>query len=110
MNKLTCEKFVELIENDKKFHNCLDKVEEASGIELYETTVHKCYWLTFETILKLFFNENGLELIYWWLYEDVEKVIYDSNHNPIVTLNSAEDLYNYLINDVTPTYLNNNAE
>ena len=42
--------------------------------------------------------------------KDVEKVIYDSNHNPIVTLNSAEDLYNYLMNDVTPTYLNNNAE
>lgn len=104
--KLTCEQFVKLINNDIEFHKTIDSLEEVIGLSIYESTIHKYYWTTFETLLETFFNEDGLELIYWWLYEDVDKTIYDSNDKPITKLETPEDLYNYLTSTTTYTYLN----
>lgn len=48
-------------------------------------------------LLNTNFTASGVDLIEWWLYEDVEnKEIYEKD-GPTYTLNTAEELWNYLI-------------
>lgn len=107
--ELSCEKFVKLINDNIEFYKMVETVDDTLDISLYDTKIERCYYQTFDTIMKFFFNEAGIDLIYWWLLEDVEKIIYDStNEHVIARLDRPEDLYDYLMNDVTTThtYLN----
>ena len=100
------EKFTEIIENDVTYHTIIDKFEKY-GISFYESELHKCYYTLFDILLGESFNSDGIDLIYWWMYEDVDKVI-TSEDNSTIELNSAEDLYDYLVNasETKYTYLN----
>lgn len=97
------EKFIKIIENDRVYHTIIDKIEKY-GISFYESEPHKCYYTLFDILLEQCFNEDGIELIYWWLYEDVDKVITNEDGSKI-KLNSAEDLYNYLVNTTETKYV-----
>lgn len=97
------EKFIEVIENDITYHNIIDKFEEH-GISFYESDLHKCYYSLFDLLLGESFNSDGIDLIYWWMYEDVDKVITNEDDSTI-ELNSAEDLYDYLVNASETKYI-----
>lgn len=95
--------FVKIIENDRVYHTIIDKIEKY-GISIYESEPHKCYSALLDILLEQFFNSEGIELIYWWLYEDVDKVITNDDDSTI-ELNSAEDLYDYLVNTTETKYV-----
>lgn len=103
------EEFVKIIKNDKIYHTIIDKIEKY-GISFYESEPHKCYYNLFDFVLEQYFNEDGIDLIYWWLYEDVDKVITNEEDNSTIELNSAEDLYDYLVNTTETKYIYLNAE
>lgn len=94
--------FVKIIENDRTYHAIIDKIEKC-GILIYESEPHKCYYTLRDILLEQFFNSDGIDLIYWWLYEDVDKVI--TNNNSTIEINSAEDLYDYLVNTTETKYV-----
>jgi hypothetical protein len=100
--------FVKIIENDRVYHTIIDKIEKY-GISFYESEPHKCYYTLLDILLGQFFNSDGMDLIYWWLYEDVDKVITNDDDSTI-ELNSAEDLYNYLVNTTETKYVYLNVE
>lgn len=103
---ITKEEFVKIIENDRTYHDIVNKIEEC-GISFYESDLDSCYNYLFDFVLQKYFNEDGIDLIYWWMYEDVDKVITNED-NSTIELNSIEDLYDYLVNtsETEYTYLN----
>ena len=102
------EKFTEIIENDRTYHDIIDRIEKY-GILFYESEPHKCYYNLFDFILEQYFNEDGIDLIYWWLYEDVDKII-TSEDGSKIELNSARDLYDYLVNATEEKHVYLNVE
>ncbi len=105
---ITKGEFVKIIENDRTYHDITDKIEKF-GISFYESDLDKCYYNLFNLVLEQYFNEDGIDLIYWWLYEDVDKTIISEDGSKI-ELNSARDLYDYLVNTTEEKHVYLNVE
>jgi hypothetical protein len=105
---ITKGEFVKIIENDRTYHDIIDRIEKC-GISFYESDLDNCYNYLFDFILQKYFNEDGIDLIYWWLYEDVDKIITNEDGSKI-ELNSARDLYDYLVNATEEKHVYLNVE
>lgn len=88
------EKFVETLLKYQNFLNISDQLMDL-GIDLAEGPIT----MTVDTLLDSWIDsitgEAGSDLIYWWLFEDVTKEIYEDD-KVVATLDTAEDLYNYM--------------
>lgn len=105
---ITKGEFVKIIENDRTYHDTIDKIEKL-GISFYESNLDNCYHNLFDFVLRKYFNEDGIDLIYWWLYEDVDKTIISEDGSK-TELNSARDLYDYLVNTTKEKHAYLNVE
>lgn len=85
--------FIDLVKKEDNFINTLYKL----NIDIIDCEIATDYYLVGNILLNTNFTASGVDLIEWWLYEDVEnKEIYEKD-GPTYTLNTAEELWNYLI-------------
>jgi len=106
---ITKGEFVKIIENDRTYHDIINKIDKECGISFHESSLDNCYNYLFDLVLEQYFNEDGIDLIYWWLYEDVDKTI-TSEDGSKIELNSARDLYDYLVNATEEKHVYLNVE
>ena len=85
--------FIALVKKEDNFINTLHNL----NIDIINCEIATDYYLVGNILLNTNFTASGVDLIEWWLYEDVEnKEIYEKD-GPTYTLNTAEELWNYLI-------------
>jgi hypothetical protein len=85
--------FIDLVKKEDNFINTLYNL----NIDIINCEIATDYYLVGNILLNTNFTASGVDLIEWWLYEDVEnKEIYEKD-GPTYTLNTAEELWNYLI-------------
>lgn len=85
--------FIDLVKKEDNFINTLYNL----NIDIFNCEIATDYYLVGNILLNTNFTASGVDLIEWWLYEDVEnKEIYEKD-GPTYTLNTAEELWNYLI-------------
>ena len=85
--------FIDLVKKEDNFINTLYNL----NIDIINCEIATDYYLMGNILLNTNFTASGVDLIEWWLYEDVEnKEIYEKD-GPTYTLNTAEELWNYLI-------------
>ena len=85
--------FINLVKKEDNFINTLHNL----NIDIINCEIATDYYLVGNILLNTNFTASGVDLIEWWLYEDVEnKEIYEKD-GPTYTLNTAEELWNYLI-------------
>lgn len=85
--------FIDLVKKEDNFINTLHNL----NIDIINCEIATDYYLVGNILLNTNFTASGVDLIEWWLYEDVEnKEIYEKD-GPTYTLNTAEELWNYLI-------------
>ena len=85
--------FIDLVKKEDNFINTLHNL----NIDIINCEIATDYYLMGNILLNTNFTASGVDLIEWWLYEDVEnKEIYEKD-GPTYTLNTAEELWNYLI-------------
>ena len=90
------EEFIKGISTYKKGFEWMDKLADDFNIDLFESALSESADAIFDLWLGSILNNNGVEVVYWWIFEDVEKVIYGDNDEVIATLDTEEDLFNYL--------------
>jgi len=88
------EKFVETLLEYQNFLDVSDRLV-GLGIDLNEGPITVAIDTLLDSWIDSITGEAGSDLIYWWLFEDVTKEIYEDD-KVIATLNTAEDLYNYM--------------
>ena len=93
------ETFVNALLNIKKQSERVDKFSSAieamsDGFIVFDSD--NLYLSSLIKVLREVMNDKD-DFISWWLYEDVEKVIWLDDGTRI-ELNTAEDLYDYLLN------------
>lgn len=94
---ITKEEFISLINDFREY----DELVDSTSGKLNISNLHECNLITyafglFEKVLKLSFNEHGIEDIYWWLYEKAgssSMKMWDENNNEIPT-ETLDDLWN----------------
>jgi hypothetical protein len=106
---ITKGEFVKIIENDRTYNDIINKIDKEYKISFYGSDLDNCYSDLFNFVLQKYFNEDGIDLIYWWLYEDVDKTI-TSEDGSKIELNSARDLYDYLVNTTEEKHVYLNVE
>lgn len=85
--------FIDLVKKEDNFINTLYNL----NIDIINCEIATDYYLVGNILLNTNFTASGVDLIEWWLYEDIEnKEIYEKD-GPTYTLNTAEELWNYLI-------------
>ena len=85
--------FIALVKKEDNFINTLHNL----NIDIINCEIATDYYLVGNILLNTNFTASGVDLIEWWLYEDIEnKEIYEKD-GPTYTLNTAEELWNYLI-------------
>lgn len=85
--------FIDLVKKEDNFINTLHNL----NIDIINCELATDYYLVGNILLNTNFTALGVDLIEWWLYEDIEnKEIYEKD-GPTYTLNTAEELWNYLI-------------
>lgn len=85
--------FIDLVKKEDNFINTLHNL----NIDIINCEIATDYYLVGNILLNTNFTASGVDLIEWWLYEDIEnKEIYEKD-GPTYTLNTAEELWNYLI-------------
>ena len=85
--------FIALVKKEDNFINTLHNL----NIDIINCEIATDYYLVGNILLNTNFTASGVDLIEWWLYEDVEnKEIYEKD-GPTYALNTAEELWNYLI-------------
>ena len=85
--------FIDLVKKEDNFINTLHNL----NIDIINCEIATDYYLVGNILLNTNFTASGVDLIEWWLYEDVEnKEIYEKD-GPTYTLNTAEELWNYLV-------------
>ena len=85
--------FIDLVKKEDNFINALYNL----NIDISNCEIATDYYLVGNILLNTNFTASGVDLIEWWLYEDIEnKEIYEKD-GPTYTLNTAEELWNYLI-------------
>ena len=88
------EKFVETLLKYQDFLSVSDQLMDL-GIDLSEGPITIAIDTLLDAWIDSITGEAGSDLIYWWLFEDVTKEIYEDD-KVIATLDTAEDLYNYM--------------
>lgn len=88
------EKFVETLLKYQNFLEVSDQLMNL-GIDLTEGPITMAIDTLLDSWIDSITGEAGSDLIYWWLFEDVTKEIYEDN-KVVATLDTAEDLYNYM--------------
>lgn len=85
--------FIDLVKKEDNFINTLYNL----NIDIINCEIATDYYLVGNILLNTNFTASGVDLIEWWLYEDIEnKEIYEKD-GTTYTLNTAEELWNYLI-------------
>lgn len=85
--------FIDLVKKEDNFINALYNL----NIDIINCEIATDYYLVGNILLNTNFTASGVDLIEWWLYEDIEnKEIYEKD-GLTYTLNTAEELWNYLI-------------
>ena len=85
--------FIDLVKKEDNFINTLHNL----NIDIINCEIAADYYLVGNILLNTNFTASGVDLIEWWLYEDIEnKEIYEKD-GPTYTLNTSEELWNYLI-------------
>ena len=77
-----------------QFNDALDKI--CDGFPVFDSK--NLYLESLLELLNLIFKDKN-DYIGWWLWEDVEKIVYYSNGDS-VKLDSADDLYDFLIENM----------
>lgn len=88
------EKFVETLLKYQDFWNVSDQLADL-GIDFSDGPITTAIDTLLDSWIDSITGEAGSDLIYWWLFEDVTKEIYEDD-KVIATLDTAEDLYNYM--------------
>lgn len=88
------EKFVETLLKYQNFLDVSDRLMDL-GIDLAEGPITTAIDTLLDSWIDSITGEAGSDLIYWWLFEDVTKEIYKDD-KVIATLDTAEDLYDYM--------------
>ena len=91
-------------EVDKRFED-ICKIFEDNDTMRGPITINDKLYTNILTILKKEFGDEKTNVIEWWMYENVDKNVYiskDSSINltdeeVIVSLDTVEDLYDYLV-------------
>ena len=96
-SKMTKEVFIDLIERMK---STLETVSEAYRLKIDLVEFTDPWDNIITTLLKEVFTEEGYEWISWWVYEDGRKAYEEVGDEVIeVPMDTAEDLYNYLLQE-----------
>ena len=88
------EKFVETLLKYQDFLDVSDRLMDL-GIDLTEGPITMAIDTLLDSWIDSITGEAGSDLIYWWLFEDVTKEIYEDD-KVVATLDTAEDLYDYM--------------
>lgn len=91
-------------EVDKRFED-ICKIFEDNDTMRGPITINDKLYTNILTILKKEFGDEKTNVIEWWMYENVDKNVYISkdssinltNEEVIVSLDTVEDLYDYLV-------------
>lgn len=94
---ITKEEFVKLISDQKKWDDRLDEVGEVLKCNPLEMDWVEYGAFLFDNVLKILFEEDGVDSINWWLFEKPMLPsgagVWDENGNEIPT-ETIEDLWN----------------
>ncbi len=91
---ITKEEFVKLINDYIKWEARIEEVSDVFGGNLFEVDWVEYTSYQFEDIIKILFNEFGVDTIFWWVFEkrlNPELKIYEEDVE--ITCDTVEDLY-----------------
>lgn len=95
MDLNTFKKLISLIKGDEEDNYRIEMMYKWGMDGCF--TPYNRYIQAMEILIKLIYNDEGLDTIYWWLHDSSPKLLYDSITKEIVNdLTSVEELYNYL--------------
>ena len=104
------DEFMKFIASFRKAHKYCDKLTEVK-LPIYESDLFDSYGEVVNKLLKLYFDEEGIDTFYWFVYENHDIVsdfddnlnmlhkgrlgMFDEKGNPIL-MDTVEDLWDYL--------------
>ena len=94
---MTKEAFIDLIERMKA---TAETINQAYQLKIDLVDFSDQWEQIITTLLKELFTEEGYDWICWWVYEDGRKAYEEVGDEVIeVPMDTAEDLYNYLLKE-----------
>lgn len=97
---VTKKEFIWFVESVKREDKFLDDCYNLK-IDLSESPIVDEYENLFKMIEKIWFTDDGIELVEWWLFEDIEdKKLYSAKDNSVIAdVNKVEDLYDFMVSE-----------
>lgn len=96
------EDFIKIVTEYQAWRNRVEQVSEVLGTDFLGTDWIEYTHFLFQDILRLNFDEEGIDWINWWLFEKPtfakgEGKAWDAKHNEILT-ETVDDLWNIVEN------------